>query len=118
MLVTGPMTADATSAVAGFASYPTAVSRTRNLLAGVLGSGWLWLLVIASFLGGLIGALLLRHTRNRNFIEFVPWLVLLATITIALKPILVRRRGGGSLQPHLAPVLWPIAMAGIFVVAL
>jgi uncharacterized membrane protein YfcA len=38
MLVTGPMTADATSAVAGFASYPTAVWRTRNLLTGVLGS--------------------------------------------------------------------------------
>src|SRR5947199_2300762 len=41
MLVVGPMTADATSAVAGFASYPTAVWRTRNLLTGVLGSGWL-----------------------------------------------------------------------------
>ena len=40
MLVVGPMTADATSAVAGFASYPTAVWRTRNLLTGVLGSGW------------------------------------------------------------------------------
>src|SRR2546423_6674713 len=34
------MTADATSAVAGLASYPTAVWRTRNLLTGVLGSGW------------------------------------------------------------------------------
>jgi uncharacterized membrane protein YfcA len=118
MLVVGPMTADATSAVAGFASYPTAVWRTRNLLTGVLGSGWLWLLVIPSFLGGLIGALLLSHTGNRNFIEFVPWLVLLATIIIALRPVLVRRREGGTLQPDLAQMLWPFAMAGIFVVAL
>ncbi len=118
MLVVGPMTADATSAVAGFASYPTAVWRTRNLLTGVLGSGWLWLLVIPSFLGGLIGALLLSHTGNRNFIEFVPWLVLLATIIIALRPVLVRRREGGTLQPDLAQMLWPVAMAGIFVVAL
>jgi len=118
MLVVGPMTADATSAVAGFASYPTAVWRTRNLLSGVLGSGWLWLLVIPSFLGGLIGALLLSHTGNRNFTEFVPWLVLLATIIVALRPVLVRRREGGTLQPDLAQTLWPFAMAGIFVVAL
>jgi uncharacterized membrane protein YfcA len=118
MLVVGPLTADATSAVAGFASYPTAVWRTRNLLTGVLGSGWLWLLVIPSVLGGLIGALLLSHIGNRNFIEFVPWLVLLATIIIALRPVLVRRREGGNVQPDLAPILWPFAIAGIFVVAL
>lgn len=118
MLVVGPLTADATSAVAGFASYPTAVWRTRNLLTGVLGSGWLWLLLIPSVLGGLIGALLLSHSGNRNFIEFVPWLVLLATIIIALRPVLVRRREIGSLQPDLAPMLWPFAMVGIFVVAL
>jgi len=74
--------------------------------------------VIPSFLGGLIGALLLSHTGNRNFIEFVPWLVLLATIIIALRPVLVRRREGGTLQPDLAQMLWPVAMAGIFVVAL
>src|SRR6266550_113548 len=70
------------------------------------------------FLGGLIGALLLSHTGNRNFIEFVPWLVLLATIIIALRPVLVRRREGGTLQPDLAPMLWPFAMMGIFLVAL
>jgi hypothetical protein len=82
------MTADATSAVAAFTAYPTAVWRTRKLLTGVLGSGWLWLLLIPCVLGGLIGALLLSHTGNRNFVEFVPWLVLLATIIIALRPIL------------------------------
>jgi uncharacterized protein len=118
MLVMGPMTADATSAVAGFASYPTAVWRTRSLLNGVLGSSWLWLLLIPSVLGGLIGALLLERTGNRNFIEFVPWLVLLATIIVALRPILVRRRESGIVQPDIAPTLWPVAIVGIFVVAL
>src|SRR5919198_2121685 len=118
MLVVGPTTADATSAVAGFASYPTAVWRTRNLLTGVLGSRWLWLLLIPSVLGGLVGALLLRRTGNRNFMEFVPWLILLATIIVALRPVLVRGRESGSVQPDIASTLWPIAMAAIFVVGL
>ena len=118
MLVVPPVTADATSAVALVFAYPTAVWRTRNLLTGVLGSGWLWLLLIPSVLGGLIGALFLSRTGNRNFVEFVPWLVLLATVIIALRPILVRGRGNGSVHPHLAPMLWPFAMMGIFLVAL
>ena len=118
MLVVGPVTADATSAIALFPAYPAAVWRTRNLLTGVLGSGWLWLLLIPSVLGRLIGALLLSHTGNRNFVKFVPWLVLLATIIIALRPILVRGRESGSVQPDIAPTLWPLAMAAIFVVAL
>jgi uncharacterized protein len=118
MLVVPPVTADAASAVALFFAYPTAVWRTRNLLTGVLGSGWLWLLLIPSVLGGLVGALLLSHTGNRDFVEFVPWLVLLATIIVALRPILVRGRERGSVRPDLAPILWPFAMAGIFAVAL
>src|SRR5438132_8325657 len=113
-----PVTADATSAVALVFAYPTAVWRTRNLLTGLLGSGWLWLLLIPSVLGGLIGALFLSRTGNRDFVEFVPWLVLLATVIIALRPILVRGRGDTSVHPHLAPMLWPFAMMGIFLVAL
>ena len=66
MLVAVPVTADATSAIAGFASYPTAVWRTRGQLAGVLGRAWLWLLLIPSLFGGLIGALLLEsHSRSQ-----------------------------------------------------
>jgi uncharacterized membrane protein YfcA len=83
-----------------------------------LGSGWLWLLLVPSVLGGLRGALLLTHTGNRNFMQFVPWLILVATIIVALRPILVRRRESGSVQPDLAPMLWPVAMIGIFLLAL
>ena len=90
MLVVTPVTADATSAVALFFAYPTAVWRTRDQLAGVLGSGWLWLLLIPSVLGGLIGAVLLSRMGNRNFIQLVRWLVLVATVIIVLRPILVR----------------------------
>ena len=118
MLVVTPVTADATSAVALFFAYPTAVWRTRDQLAGVLGSGWLWLLLIPSVLGGLIGAVLLSQTDNRNFIQLVPWLVLVATVIIVLRPILVRRDESGSVHPDITVTLWPVAIAGIFLVAL
>src|SRR3954465_222287 len=72
MLVVIPVTADATSAVALFFAYPTAVWRTRDQLEGVLGRGWLWLLLIPSVLGGLIGAVLLSRTDNLNFIQLAP----------------------------------------------
>src|SRR6266702_2425343 len=73
MLVVAPVTADATSAAALFFAYPTAVWRTRDQLAGVVRRGWFWLLLVLSLLGGLLGALLLSRTGNRNFMEFVPW---------------------------------------------
>lgn len=118
MLVVAPVTADATSAIALLAAYPMAVWRTRGQLAGVLDRKWFWLLIIPSVLGGLLGALLLSRTGDRNFVELVPWLVVLATLIILLRPILVRRREGESRQPDFAAAWWPVAMGVIFVVAL
>jgi uncharacterized membrane protein YfcA len=118
MLVVTPVTADATSAVALFFAYPTAVWRTRDQLAGVFGNGWLWLLLIPSVLGGLIGGVLLSRTDNRNFIQLVPWLVLIASVVIVLRPMLVRRDETGSVHPDLTLALWPVALSGIFLVAL
>jgi uncharacterized protein len=118
MLVVAPVTADATSAVALLSAYPTAIWRTRAELFGVLGRRWLWLLLIPSLLGGLIGALVLSRTGDRNFVEFVPWLVLFATLIILLRPILIRRREGDSKQLEFAATWWPVVMAIIFVVAL
>ena len=118
MLVVTPVTADATSAVALFFAYPTAVWRTRSQLEGVFCRGWLWLLLIPSVLGGLIGALLLSRTDNRNFIQLVPWLVLGATVIIVLRPILVRRDEIGGVHPDITMALWPVAMASIFLVGL
>ena len=118
MLIVTPVTADATSALALFFAYPTAVWRTRSQLEGVFGREWLWLLLIPSVLGGLIGGVLLSRTDNRNFIQLVPWLVLLATVIIVLRPILVRRDETGSVHPDIAVALWPVAIAGIFLVGL
>ena len=61
MLVVPPVTADATSAVALFFAYPTAVWRTRSQLNGVFGRGWLWVLLVPCVLGGLIGAFLAQR---------------------------------------------------------
>ncbi|HEY2679703.1 MAG TPA: sulfite exporter TauE/SafE family protein [Candidatus Udaeobacter sp.] len=118
MLVVTPVTADATSAVALFFAYPTAVWRTREQLEGVIGRVWLWLLLIPSVIGGLIGAVLLSLTGNRGFIQLVPWLVLAATVIIVLRPILVRRDESGSVHPDITVALWPVAIAAIFLVGL
>ena len=117
MLVASPVTADATSAIALFFAYPAAVWRTRSQLHDGVGRGWFWLLLIPSVLGGLVGALLLSRAGNRSFVEWVPWLVLFATLIILLRPMLVRRGEGDSTQPHFAAALWPVTIAGIFAVA-
>jgi uncharacterized membrane protein YfcA len=118
MLVVTPVTADATSALALFFAYPTAVWRTRSQLEGVFGTRWLWLLLVPTVLGGLIGAVLLSRTDSRSFIELVPWLVLVATVIIVLRPVLVRRDETGSVHPDITLLLWPVAVAGIFLVGL
>lgn len=48
---------------------------------------------IPPLFGVLVGAVLLSRTGDRNFIEFAPWLVLIATIIIVLRSILLRRWG-------------------------
>ncbi len=68
--------------------------------------------------GGLIGAVLLSRTDNRNSIQLVPWLVLVATVIIVLRPMLVRPDETGSVHPDITLVLWPVAIAVIFLVAL
>jgi len=69
-------------------------------------------------LGSLVGAVLLSRTGNRNFIQLVPWLVLVATVIIVLRPILVRRDESGGVHPDITVAVWPVAIAGIFLVGL
>jgi len=78
----------------------------------------LWLLLIPSVLGGLVGAVLLSRTGDRNFIQLVLWLVLVATVIIVLRPILVRRDESGDVHPDITVAVWPVAIAGIFLVGL
>lgn len=117
-LVVPPLVADATSALALLPAYPAAVWRTRSRL-GEIPRRWLWLLLVPSVLGGLIGALMLVWTSERNFEFLIPWLVLGGTVLFVLAPRLSRGRESTTHRNHmLATTLWPLATALVFVVAL
>lgn len=117
-LVVSPVVADTTSALALLPAYPSAVWRTRSELREVP-RRWLWLLLVPSVLGGLVGALMLVWTGDRNFVFVVPWLVLGGTVIFALEPTLSRRGGGTRHNRSLATaLLWPLAVVLVFVVAL
>jgi uncharacterized membrane protein YfcA len=116
-LVEPPVVADATSALALLPAYPAAVWRTRGELTAVP-RRWVWLLLIPSVLGGLVGALLLVWTGDRNFVFMVPWLVLGGTVLFALEPRLSRRCAGARGHRGFATTLWPLAVGVVFVVAL
>ncbi len=71
------------------------------------------LLSIPSFLGGILGAILLVSTSNASFARVVPFLILLATVLfIVQEPLsrwLRRRAAAGALAPAATPVLRPRA---------
>ena len=115
-LVVPPVVADATSALALLPAYPSAVWRTRSKLDEVPRL-WLWLFLVTSALGGLVGALLLVWTGDRNFLFLVPWLVFGGTVLFVLEPRL-SRHGGAQANGGLAAALWPLAVAVVFVVAI
>jgi len=115
-LVVPPVVADATSALALLPAYPSAVWRTRGQLREVP-RFWLWLLLVPSVLGGLLGALLLVWTGDRNLLFLVPWLVFIGTVLFVLEPRLSRRSGAQD-NRGLATVLWPVAGLVVFVVAI
>lgn len=118
-LVLPPVTADATSALALLAGYPAAVWGARAELAHAVRRRWLWLLLVPSLLGGLLGALLLSLSDTRNFVVLVPWLVLGGTLIILLRPIMIRRSHGNPHQPDdVSRAMWPAAVLIMFVVAL
>ncbi|HRQ22610.1 MAG TPA: sulfite exporter TauE/SafE family protein [Anaerolineales bacterium] len=78
----------------------------------------LWLIVPASVVGGLLGGYLLLQTGEKLFRELVPYLILLASLLLAIQePVrawLMRRmaEGGGA---RLEQVTWlPVTLASIY----
>jgi uncharacterized membrane protein YfcA len=88
------VTANTTSTVALFPGQLTSAWTYRDGL-GPLGEVSLRSLLLATFFGGVIGALLLLRTPIRAFDVILPWLLAIATLTLVFGPQLgevLRRR--------------------------
>jgi uncharacterized protein len=79
----------------------------------------LWILLPAAAIGGLVGGLLLLNTSERLFRQLVPFLILLASLLLAvqepLRAWLVRRsRRDGRQPPSEAWSAFPVFLAAIY----
>lgn len=107
-----PITANATSTVAIWPGSLGSVWGFRSEL-GQVAARWKWL-AISSFIGGGLGAILLRSTPAALFQRLVPFLVLFATILfVAEAPIQkkLRQRTDGDRTGITAPLLMTFFVA-------
>lgn len=79
----------------------------------------LWLLVPASAIGGVVGGFLLLQTGERLFRELVPYLILFASVLLAVQdPVrawLVRRLGEHHAGTKMEKLAWlPVGLASIY----
>jgi uncharacterized membrane protein YfcA len=79
----------------------------------------LWLIVPAGILGGVVGGFLLLQTGERLFRELVPYLILLASVLLAIQdPVrawLTRRMTGGRSATVLEKFTWlPVGLASVY----
>lgn len=116
----------------GIPAVAANVTNTVALTPGYLGATWaqaadlrgqrrrLWLLVPTGVAGGVVGALLLVTTEEKLFRALVPYLILLASLLLAIQPrvrtLLERRR---ATHPHAAHtsdawVILPVFVASIY----
>ncbi len=115
----------------GLPAVASNVTNTVALLPGYIGGAVaqsrdikgqerrLWLLVPAALIGGLIGAFLLLHTGEKLFRGLVPWLILAASLLLAVQDLvrawLTRRmaeRADGASHEKWATV--PVGLAAIY----
>jgi len=79
----------------------------------------LWLIVPASMVGGVLGGFLLLQTGERLFRELVPYLILLASVLLAIQdPVrawLTRRLVQGHSGTGLEKLTWlPVGLASVY----
>lgn len=82
-------------------------------------SSRLWLTLPAGVLGGLLGGVLLLRTGERLFRDLVPFLILLASLLLAIQdPVrgwLTRRLAQRDSSAHLAKWSWlPVGLAAVY----
>ena len=105
-----PIEANATNTVALWPGQLTSVAALRSDLRRDL----LPVVTVASILGGVAGAWILLHTRQRTFLHLVPWLLLVASLLFGISGPLsswLRRRVDAStpeLQLERKPALAPL----------
>jgi len=85
-----PVAANASGTVALLPGYITGVLGFREDIQGQKGIN-LPLIIIASLLGGALGATLLVMTSDKAFRAIIPWLTLLATCWFAFWPLIKKR---------------------------
>jgi uncharacterized membrane protein YfcA len=87
---TTSLLANTTSTVALVPGSAAGAWGYRRELRGM--GGWLWLLLLPSLLGGLVGSLLLTlpHDGDTYFQLVIPWLLLLAATLFLFQPTLTR----------------------------
>jgi uncharacterized membrane protein YfcA len=79
----------------------------------------LWITLPAGVIGGLVGGILLLRTGEKLFRDLVPFLILLASLLLAIQdPVrawLSRRLGVGHSGRHLEKLSWlPVSLAAIY----
>ena len=105
-----PIQANATNTVALWPGQLTSVAALRSDLRRDL----LPVVVLASVLGGVGGAWILLHTRQRTFLHLVPWLLVVASVLFGISgPVsrwLRQRTTLGGSEPHgdRTPALIPL----------
>ena len=79
----------------------------------------LWIVLPAGIVGGVVGGYLLLQTGERLFRELVPYLILLASVLLAIQdPVrawLVRRLGEGHSGTGMEKMAWlPVGLASVY----
>jgi hypothetical protein len=111
------VTANVTNTVALCPGYFGGTLAQWNDLRGQ--TSRLWIVVPASIVGGVVGGFLLLQTGERLFRELVPYLILLASILLAIQdPVrawLMRRLGEGHSGTAMEKLAWlPVGLASIY----
>jgi len=101
-----PITANATNTVGLWPGSLAGVLGFRRDMAGT--KRWLQVLIWPSLIGGTLGAVLLLHTPAHTFSVIAPFLVLAATVILAVQDPLSRWLGRVGRLPDHRPAGWTI----------
>lgn len=111
-----PIAANVTNAIALCPGYFGATMAQLPNLEGQRAQ--LLLLVPVAVLGGVAGGMILLRTGERTFTALVPWMILAASLLLAiqepLKKIVARRLSNPLHRRHMAVSALPIAAAAIY----